>query len=284
MRLIERYSPSAAFRIFNKNVIRLSHDSFGSLPAQWRLNEIPPSQMANPIVNDKIADLLYKREVEIVLPIRKMTKTGIVELTDGRLLPDVDTIILCTGYHYDFSLVPNALDPTREKNPIWDSSKRTNGRELHRLYQGFFSLECPDSLVFLGVCGYPSSQMPLYDLITMAVAQVWKGAVNLPPKAEMKAEVNKRHAFLLASAHEDGPAILPHRMNVGVWMKWLHDTAGTGFNEKLTYEWKAWWNWIWGFRYISNFMTGVNSPHLWRLFEGRRKKMGGCGRGGQAGE
>lgn len=55
-------------------------------------------------------------------------------------------------------------------------------------------------------------------------------------------------------------------------MTWLHDAAGTGVNEKLGYGWKGWWYWLVRNGECRDLMNGVNSPYIWRLFEGRRKK------------
>jgi dimethylaniline monooxygenase (N-oxide forming) len=275
-RILERINPERWFAYFNSIVLKISTDAFGQLPAEWGLNKPPKDRMSNPIFNDKIVELLHEGKVEIVPALRNITASGDIELSNGHVISDVDTIILCTGYTYDFSHVPESVNPTRFKNAQWEATDRTNGRELYRLYQGIFSLDCPDSLAYLGVAGYPSSQFPLYDLVTMALAQVWKGAVKLPSQEEMNAEVDKRHATLLSRAAEDGLQIVPFEMDAGAWTKWLHDVAGTGFNERFNYGLKGWWYWLKDFRNMSNLMSGVNSPHLWRLFDGRRKKWDGA--------
>jgi dimethylaniline monooxygenase (N-oxide forming) len=271
-RILERINPQRWFAYFNNLVLRISTDAFGQLPEEWGFNKPPPGGLSNPIFNGKIVGLLHEGKVEIVPAMRNITASGDIELSNGHVISDVDTIILCTGYKYDFSLVPDSVSPIRVKNAQWEASDRTNGRELYRLYQGIFSLDCPDSLAYLGVAGYPSSQFPLFDLVTMALAQVWKGAVKLPAQEEMEAEVDKRHAFLLSGAAQEGPQIVPYRMDVGPWLKWLHNAAGTGINERFSYDLKAWWYWLEDLRNVSNLMSGVNSPHLWRLFDGRRKK------------
>jgi hypothetical protein len=102
----------------------------------------------------------------------------------------------------------------------------------------------------------------------MALAQVWKGAVKLPSKEEMNAEVDKRHAFLLSGVAQDGPTIGPYEMDASACTKWLHNVAGTGFNEKFNSGLKGWWYWLKDLRNVSNLIPGVNSPHLWRLFDG----------------
>jgi dimethylaniline monooxygenase (N-oxide forming) len=274
-RILESINPQRWFAYFNGVVLKISTDAFGQLPAEWGFNKPPKGGLSNPIFNDKIVELLHDGKVEIVPAMRNITASGDIELSNGHVTSDVDTIILCTGYKYDFSHVPESVNP-KVKNPQWEASDRSNGRELYRLYQGIFSLDSPDSLAYLGAAGYPSSQFPLYDLVTMALAQVWKGAVKLPSKEEMNAEVDKRHASFLSGAAEDGPQIGPYEMDAGAWTEWLHDVAGTGFNERFNYGLKGWWYWLKDLRNMPNLMSGVNSPHLWRLFDGRRKKWDGA--------
>lgn len=232
--------------------------------------------MCNPIINDKIVSLIRNGEVSVVQSMRGILPSGHIELANEEILLAVDTIILCTGYQYDYSLVPQSISPIRDTNHQWEASGVSNGRPLPRLYQGILSLEYPDSLAYLGVSEYPSPQMPLNDLITMAIAQIWKGAYELPSREDMEVEVDNRHAWLLEFTTMDGPSILPGRMKVGPWMEWLHEVAGTGVNEKLGYGLNGWLYWLTNTSYCRSLMNGVNSPHLWRLFDGRRKAWDGA--------
>lgn len=276
-RLIGTIAPSKWAIIFNRKCLEISHDSFGTLPAEWRLNNPPDGRMCNPIINDKIVDLLRASKVSIIQSMRSVNSSGEIELVNGQNLQDVDTIILCTGYNYDFSAIPESLNPMRHSNPLWEASATTSGRKLVHLYQGIFSLDYPESLAYIGVSGFPASQMPLNDLISMALAQLWKGAVPMPSKEEMEREVDGRHKWLLEMAMgKDGPTVLPGRMNAGSWLQWLHEVAGTGVNENLGYGWRGWLYWLKEFRFCKGLMSGVNSPHIWRLYEGRRKRWDGA--------
>lgn len=274
-RVLERLNPILWTKFWNKTALEKSHDIFGYLPAEWRLNLPHQNSMLKPVINEYIVDLLRCGDVTIVEGIKEIKQSGAIQLAGGQVLEDIDAIIVCTGYRYDFSILPDSLNP-EIRHAEWDASTRTNGRKLHRLYQGIFSLEHPETLAILGAAGYTSSQPPLWDLATMALAQVWLGKVRLPSRAVMDAEIDKRHENLIARIEGDGNQVTPSEVNTGMWMKWLHDTADTGFNERFTYTWKGWWNWIWDWRSISNIMGGVNSPHLWRLYEGRRKRWDGA--------
>ncbi len=60
-----------------------------------------------------------------------------IELTDGTLLSDVDSIILCTVYHYEFSLLPEHLNANRNQAPNWLAARNTGKKQpFPSLYRG----------------------------------------------------------------------------------------------------------------------------------------------------
>lgn len=71
--------------------------------------------MRNPIINDRIVSLLKKGEVNVVQSMKSVNSEGEVGLADGEVLKE-DTIILCTGYTYDYSLIPAEISPIRNPN------------------------------------------------------------------------------------------------------------------------------------------------------------------------
>ncbi|RDW81857.1 hypothetical protein BP6252_02969 [Coleophoma cylindrospora] len=276
-RILDSISPSLWAYIFNRRVMHISNHAFGTLDSKWRFSKPPPGRMSNPIINDRIVDILRKGEVSIVQSLHSILPSGEAKLSDGQTISDIDTIILCTGYIYDYSLFDESISPISIRNPKWDASRASGNRSLQRLYQGIFSLEYPESLAFIGASHYPSSQMPLCDLVSMALAQVWKGAYPLPSREVMEDEVNQRQAWLVARARaKEGPSVLPGEMKSGPWMQWLHEAAGTGVTEKLSYTLRGWWYWLTNMSYCNFLMTSVNTPHIWRLFDGRRKKWEGA--------
>ncbi|RDW62513.1 hypothetical protein BP5796_10815 [Coleophoma crateriformis] len=276
-RIMGQISPSLWASTFNRKMMQISNDSFGTLDPKWRFTNPPPGRISNPIINDHIVDLFRQGEVCIVPSLHSILPSGEAKLSDGQRISDIDTIILCTGYEYDFSLFDESISPINIRNPEWDASRVTSNRPLRRLYQGIFSLEHPESLAFIGASGYPASQMPLFDLVSMALAQIWKGAYPLPSREVMEDDVNQRNAWLVALARsKEGPSVLPGSIKSGPWMQWLHEAAGTGVNERLTYSLRGWWYWLTNMSYCNTLMTGVNTPHIWRLFDGRRKKWEGA--------
>jgi len=277
-RLVGNVAPSKAANIFNSKVLEVSSDAFGALPPEWRFNRLPPAgQQANPVVNDSLVHCLHNKSVIPVHNLRHVRASGELELGDGSILADVDTIIFCTGYEYDCSILPDDINPMMVPHPEWDELPKVNGRRLVDLYQGIYSLQYPMSLAFVGLAGFPTSQMPCTDLVTMGIAQVWKGNYKLPSTMEMKKEIDVRHAWLTNMAkYENNPGVAPHRVKPGLWLQFLHSAAGTGVNEKLGYGWQGWWYWVTNFTFCNSLMGGILSPHIWRLYDGRRKRWDGA--------
>jgi len=84
-----------------------------------------------------------------------------------------------TGYATDYGIVAG-FDPTAQTAADWAAAPGSNGKPLRRLYRNIFSLQHPDSLNFMGAVAFATPAFQLYDLASMAVAQVWKGSSSLP--------------------------------------------------------------------------------------------------------
>ena len=81
--------------------------------------------------------------------IKRFTSTGVV--TDDGKEVEADAVILCTGYHFDYSILSPEADPQLFPTPGWDDpSYHANGMSYPRLYQASFHLDQPDSLAFIG--------------------------------------------------------------------------------------------------------------------------------------
>lgn len=108
----------------------------------------------------------------------------------------------------------------------------------------------------------------------MALAQVWKGIYKLPSEAKMNEEIDKHHAWIAKLADKD--SVYGDIIQEGPWQYFLHDAEGTGCNENLGYGLRGWLFWLRNPWWCNLLMTGVDSPHSWRLFDGRRKKWDGA--------
>jgi dimethylaniline monooxygenase (N-oxide forming) len=109
----------------------------------------------------------------------------------------------------------------------------------------------------------------------MAIAQIFAGRYTLPPKPQIYAQIATFHENLLALV----PLGLRHanrgRMsrqiltNEADWRWFLNDAAGTGINERLSWNATSWAFWLKNFRLSNLLMGGVDSPHVLRLFPTR---------------
>lgn len=254
--------------MFNMAVKKMQDKAFTIRP-EWKVSPAPPLKHATPIISDNLVNLLETGHIESVAGLRRVVGAREVELDDGTRI-EADAIIWCTGYKNDFSLLEKSVDPTRNTTPKWATSIGSRGKPLARLYQNIFSLDYPMSLAFMGSVAFATGVFPLYDLASMAVAQVWKGTSNLPSAAKMNQAVDKQHEYICSIA-KDGSAI-PGWVKQGEWIRWANDAAGTGVNEYLGWTAKGWRFWWQDRAFYKLLMDGIHTPFLWRVFDGKRKK------------
>lgn len=269
---MEIYSPKLAEYITNKMLTKMQNEAF-TLKSEWRLCPAPSIRHAVPIVSDNLVQNFADSVVTSVRPLSKVIRGTTIELDDGTNL-DVDSIIWCTGYKMDFSFMDKSVDPTRNTTPRWTNSKGSRGKPLPRLYRNMISLDHPDSLAFLGCIAFATGAFPLYDLATMALGQIWTGNSPLPSAEEMEKSVERQHDWICQTA-EDGPA-LPSWVKQGEWNAWANEAAGTGIAENLGWGVKGWSLWWSDREWYKMLVDGIYSPHLLRVFDGKRKKWNGA--------
>ncbi|KAJ0357239.1 hypothetical protein COL154_010282 [Colletotrichum chrysophilum] len=233
-----------------------------------------------PTFSNDLADNLRDGSVKAVTGVKEITGPKSVTLTDGTVLDDIDAIVVCSGYHYDFSLIKGAGNPTDPKKAP-DNYKRINAAKykdphdtLPRLYRGFISEQYPESLAVLGHFLIMGPPFVVYDLATMALSSLWSGQAPIPDQKEMARDINAHYDMVVETL---GRGPVPHmgaRMFGSDTFIWLNKIAGTGVTDRLLCfsldAWKLWWN----DRKFYNLLTdGVNSPPLLRLFDtGRGRK------------
>ncbi|KAF6818423.1 dimethylaniline monooxygenase 2 [Colletotrichum musicola] len=233
-----------------------------------------------PFFSDDLADNLKDGSTKAVAGVREISGPKSVTLTDGTVLEDIDAIIVCSGYHHDFSLIKgpgNPIDPAKAP----DGYERINAarfKDPHdnfpRLYRGFISEQYPESLACLGHLLIMGPPFAIYDITSMALAAMWAGEVPTPTKEEMARDIDT-HYDVVVDTLSRGP--MPHmgaRIFGSATFEWINKAAGTGVTERLgcfSYEaWKLWWQ---DRKFYNLLMDGVNSPALYRLFDtGRGRK------------
>ncbi|KAH6688440.1 flavin-binding monooxygenase-like-domain-containing protein [Plectosphaerella plurivora] len=233
-----------------------------------------------PFFSDYLPCYLRDGDIEDVCGVEEVTGARSVRLTDGRVLDDLDLIVLATGYNHDISLIDGKGDPN---DPVFapDGFKRIEaapfskpGKKFPRLYRGFVSEQYPESLAVLGHLIFMKPPFVLYDLTSMALASLWSGAYPLPTASEMKQDIDKHYDFVVSCLQS---ATMPHwgwRVDCRETYIWLNQAAGTGLIEKVGgwgWEgWKFWWN---EGKLYKLLMDGFDTPAAYRLFDiGRGRK------------
>ena len=116
-----------------------------------------------------IEDSARKNIVPVAKTLR-IEEDGLVLLQDGQKL-NVDSIVLCTGYEYDFPFLSNECGITVENNRV------------QHLYKHIFNIQHP-SMAFIGI---HIKVLPLFDMNMQvkAALSIFTGKRRLPDKRDM---------------------------------------------------------------------------------------------------
>ncbi|KAL6899908.1 FAD/NAD(P)-binding domain-containing protein [Trichoderma evansii] len=220
--------------------------------------KLPAAHAIQPVVSDDLANHFIEGRAESAPGISSISVPRSVKFSDGTEANDIDVILLCTGLKPDLgSLMPSEFDPYNPNLAPTSfgmlPSRYTDQRRVARLYQGFISLQDPHQLAFLGSCIAKRPNFQLYDLITMALAQLWVGNYPLPPQVEME------------SSADDFIEDLAKLIKKG-------DVKLTGIMGAIDMDcWRLWWN---DRKLYNTMVAGIVSAHFLRLFEnkGRGRK------------
>lgn len=236
----------------------------------------PPPTITNriPFFSDYLPHYLRDGSIEDVCGVEEIAGARSVKLTDGRIIDDLDAIVLCTGYNHDVSLIDGKGDPS---DPTFapDGFKRLKaapytkpGKKFPRLYRGFVSEQYPESLAILGHMIITRPPFVLYDLASMALASLWSGAQPLPTAGEMRRDIDKHYDFVISCLQT---APVPHwgfRIDARETYMWLNRTAGTGVVERLGgWGWAGWRFWWQEGKLYKLLMDGIDCPAVYRLFD-----------------
>ncbi|KAJ3493512.1 hypothetical protein NLG97_g4683 [Lecanicillium saksenae] len=269
---LDQYFPRLSEYMLNKIVIKKQNERFTIRP-EYRLSPALSVKSGAVIISDNLIENFENGVVTSVPATKSIIDGKTVELADGTRI-EVDSIICCTGYRKDFGIMDRDVDSTRHANQRWAAAEGSFGKPLPRLYQNIFSLDHPGSLAFTGCVAFVTGAFPLYDLISMVIAQVWSGKSELPPLEEMALSVDEHHDFACTRA-EGGPTLVSW-VKQGVWEPWAHKMAGTGISENLDWGWQGWKFWWNNRRFYNLLVNGIYSPFLFRVFDGKRKKWDGA--------
>jgi dimethylaniline monooxygenase (N-oxide forming) len=267
--------------MIDKALQKMSTKAFPIIPEEWGLRPAPSLAISTPLMADTLWPHLQSKFAEPVPEIRSIVGPCSVELKNGRILEDIDSIIYCTGYHFN---IPDGLIPKTSATENIHPYPHSLG-EPPNLYRNIFPLHrdpsiC-NSLAFLGQGAIIFPGFIQYELNAMAVSQIWKGKPSLPSYDIMlkwrARNLAERQAKLAAYNPPDGSTFYPTLINMGDHLQWVDEMAGTGLYRNLSlawFNWRAWRLWWQDKELYHLCMKGLFTPALWRLFEtGKRKAL-----------
>ncbi|CAK7231354.1 hypothetical protein SEUCBS140593_007897 [Sporothrix eucalyptigena] len=294
-KLLQRVAPNMAVNMFSTFAKKIQDAAFPAIVQhpEWRLWPAPSLRQTFPTVTDELVPALESGDIVSVPGLRRVVGPSSVELdptivgdkaastSSPTTLDDIDVIIFCTGYVNDLgmSLLEPRIHPARNTNPEWLALPGSRGKPLARLYRNIFSLDYPDSLAFMGAAAFPTPAFQLYDIASMAVAQIWGTELHntstLPSVAEMNKHVDAQHAWILEYARA-GP-VYPQLTRQFEWLSWADEAAGTNVESNLGWGLQGWKFYLGNRRLYKLLTAGVYSPHLYRIFDSdKRKKWPGA--------
>ena len=263
-----RNCPNVYDWIFDKMVASMSAKAFPDMPKEWNFSPAPPAFITNPMIaSDEFYGALKSGWAKPVPAVKQFTGPKSVEFTDGTSLDDIDAVVYCTGYDASAPFLKGDL------NPYPETGKQGN------MYRNLFLLH-PDksvreSIVFIGHGGFAWPGLSMFELQSVAVAQIWRGKSKLPPYEEMqqwhRTLLQYRKKLYAKNPYESThyPAILPTAEQID----WIDETTGSDLLGRFGwFSWKA-WKWWWQDREFYNLCSsGVLSPAMWRLFDNGKMK------------
>jgi dimethylaniline monooxygenase (N-oxide forming) len=253
---------------------KMMKQNYPGVKPEWKLTPPPSLETTPPLIADAIWPHLESGFAEPCDAVARITGPKTIELTDGRILTDIDTIIYTTGYESAIPFAPDEFNPY----PIRDDAAY--------LYRGMFPLhsdhDVRNSLAFLGLGGIPFPGFIQWELWAQALSQTWlsrRSVAKLPPLAEMK----KWHANHMAWRVDVMRRCKYDTKFFTAFMRseslvWLDKVTGSGvFAHFGFWSWRSWWFWATDRSFYKECMNGLASPAIWRLFDmGGRKPWSGA--------
>jgi dimethylaniline monooxygenase (N-oxide forming) len=207
------WAPIADQKMLDTVAGKMARASFDLDPA-WKFGPPPSMATHRAIISEDFVPQLRAGTIKSVSGIAKIIDGNHVELDNGSQI-QVDAIICATGYTPRYSLIPEIRLP--------DHALKTDDLEipmpLARPYQNIFPPAYADSVALLNNWALGDGILAVSDLVSMALAQIWKGSFQLPSLEQMTREINVHHAWLRTVA---APRIArSFTVRQAHWMAWL---------------------------------------------------------------
>ncbi|XP_068098731.1 dimethylaniline monooxygenase [N-oxide-forming] 2-like [Hyperolius riggenbachi] len=150
--------------------------------AQYGIQPRDSTQFKEPLFNDELPSRIVCGYVVIKPDVTKFYENA-VEFDDGTIEENIDVVVFATGYRFSFPFLDESIPKIESKI---------------NLYRSIFppDLEKPT----LGVIGLIQPLGPIMAVSEMQarwVTRVFKGLCKLPPHAELKKDIEKKHQILL---------------------------------------------------------------------------------------
>lgn len=256
-----RWSTDTALRF-----VMRSH--WGRLDPEWRILPSHSITHAMPGATNSLIPLLQEGKITSVHGIKRFTGPSSLELNDGTVLENIDTVMCATGYTANFDVVP-FLEQSRPPN--------YTGPDLVRLWMNIFPPQYADSMALLCHSAYGKNNgFSFNDVQSMAVSNIFRHTHPLPPQSAMNKQIDAHHAWLAHRHREEPTGFQPSAVRTWEFQQFLHDAAGTGM-ENLGWGWKG-WKFFFKEPKMSWLMNnGVETAHAFRFFEtGKRRTWVGA--------
>ena len=268
----ERWCPGLLYWMLDKLLVKISKSSFPGLDEKHHFLPAPSIETTTPVIVDQILPHFESGLCEPVGAVKRVTGPKSVELLDGTVLDDIDSIIFCTGYDFAVPFMPKEYNPY----PVLGDPPA--------LYQNIFPLhpdpEVRNSLAFMGQGASPFPGFVLLEAAGLAVGQVWKGNSKLPslPKMQEWYENNLESRRRVKSRMKYDATYYPVFLQLDGWLRFLNDTAGLGVLEHFSWtSWQSWRFWLTDGKLYKTCLSGITSPAIFRLFDtGKRKAWPGA--------
>lgn len=274
--MVATYFPNISAKLGAYVMEKRMYKFWPDIDPSWKLLPAPPIINGGILVSDELVPLMIKGSVISVPGIKQFAPNGpsSIEFTDGTVLEDIDAVVFATGYYFDYSFLSPDADPTTFPAPEFNNAPNANGLIFPRLYQGLLSTRYPNSLAFIGPFrGHSFTAFSNADLSSQAIAQLWLGNHPMPSSSEIEAWCDASYAsniWQIKTWHIQKCGVNPKTLE-----EWLNQVAGNGMNYMFSWfsweSWKFWWNERELYKLI---MDGVNTPHVYRLFESPRGEKG----------
>ncbi|KAG2185730.1 hypothetical protein INT43_002165 [Umbelopsis isabellina] len=124
-------------------------------------------------------------------------QNSIIEFVDGEIITDIDHIIICTGYMFNFHFLENLHSDEATKAKFGDAAVPPDDRvlvksggQIYNLHKDIFYIPNP-TLSFVGV-PFHIATFSFFEFQALAVARAYGKRARLPDESSMRAEWNER--------------------------------------------------------------------------------------------